>query len=848
MTKNDFAVVGQPLPKVDAWAKVVGETKYADDLFLPRMAYGKLLRSSHAHARIRSIDISRARALPGVYAVITGADLPPVKFGILPVSQDEEALCTDKVRMVGDALAAVAAVDEETAEQACRLIEVDYEPLPALMSIFDSLARPEVRIHEYGDGPNIHKSVALQFGDVDAAFAGAELVREDVFFFEGNNHLPMEQHAAVAHWAADGKVTLWSSTQTPHYVHRLLAKVLAVPAAHVRVIATPVGGGFGGKTDPFAHEIVACQLSKLIGRPVKIALTREEVFYTHRGRHPVLMWIRTGFSRRGDITGCHLRTWLDGGAYGSYGVASTFYTGVINPVTYKMPVYKFEAARIFTNKPPCGPKRGHGTPQPRFALECQIDKAAEQLGLDPAELRRRIVAEPFTKTANHLTVTTIGLGECIDKVVDASNWRAKRARHGITAEGTEPPSPGGSREGGGACTPAVQAEPPSPKKRGVGIACSAYLTGAGTAIYWNDMPHSGVIARADRSGGVAVLCGATDIGQGSDSILAYLTAEVLGIEPRDVHVHPADTSLTPVDLGSYSSRVTLMCGMAAIQAAERLRAAIFEAVARKLEVSPTALVARERKVGVPDDWDKAVPFARAVELGEAMHGVLAFPGSYAPPKRAGKYKGGGVGPSPCYSYSACVVELTVDEDTGQVDLHDVWIAHDVGRALNPLLVEGQVEGSIYMGIGEALMEEQTFRKGLHKQPSMLEYKSPTTLETPEIHTILVETDDPEGPFGAKEAGQGPLLPVIPAIANALHHALGIRIDEVPITPDKILKALELKRQGKPARVGPVKLPLFTFREPIVVESAFGQPADAVAVRPFADSRGSREGGGGPFSQ
>jgi 4-hydroxybenzoyl-CoA reductase subunit alpha len=812
MTKNEFTVIGRPLPKVDAWAKVVGETKYADDLFLPRMAYAKLLRSAHAHARIRSIDTSRARALPGVLAVVTAADLPRVKFGILPVSQDEEALCAEKVRMVGDPVAAVAAVDEETAEQACRLIEVDYEPLPALMSIFDSLAHPEVRIHEYGDGPNVHKNVALQFGEVEPAFEDAGLVREDVFFFEGNNHLPMEQHAAVAHWAADGKLTLWSSTQTPHYVHRVLAKVLDTPAAHIRVIATPVGGGFGGKTDPFSHEIVACQLSRLTGRPVKIALTREEVFYTHRGRHPVLMWIKTGFTKQGDITGCHLRTWLDGGAYGSYGVASTFYTGVINPVTYKIPVYKFEAARIFTNKPPCGPKRGHGTPQPRFALECQLDKAAEQLGLDPADMRRRIVAEPFTKTANHLTVTTIGLGECIDKVVEASGWRDKRARHGSAA------GPAGGR---------------SPKKRGLGIACSAYLTGAGTAIYWNDMPHSGVIARADRSGGVAVLCGATDIGQGSDSILAYLTAEVLGIEPKDVHVHPADTSLTPVDLGSYSSRVTLMCGMAAIQAAERLRDAIFKAVAKKLEVNPAALVARERKVGVPDDWDKAVPFARAVELGEAMHGVLAFPGSYAPPKRAGKYKGGGVGPSPCYSYSACVVELTVDEELGSVELENVWIGHDVGRALNPLLVEGQVEGSVYMGIGEALMEEQVFRKNLHKHPSMLDYKSPTTLETPEIHTILVETDDPEGPFGAKEAGQGPLLPVIPAIANAIHHALGIRIDEVPITPDKILKALDLKRAGKTPRVGPERLPLFTFKQPLVVESAFGEPADAVASRPFS---------------
>ncbi|MBI2493525.1 MAG: molybdopterin-dependent oxidoreductase [Candidatus Rokubacteria bacterium] len=804
MSKNQFSVIGQSLPKIDAWAKVTGETRYADDLFLPRMAYAKLLRSAHAHARLRAIDVSRARALPGVYAVLTGADLPPVKFGILPVSQDEEVLCTEKVRMVGDPVAAVAAVDEETAEQACRLIAVDCEPLPALMSIEESLAHPDVRIHEYGDGPNVHKNIALQFGDPEAAFARADLVREDVFFYEGNTHLPMEQHAAVAQWGADGKLTLWSSTQTPHYVHRVLGRVLDLPAAHVRVIAAPVGGGFGGKTDPFAHEIAACHLSRRIGRPVKITLTREEVFYTHRGRHPVLLWIKTGFTTQGDITGCHLKTWLDGGAYGSYGVASTFYTGVINPVTYKMPVYKFESARVFTNKPPCGPKRGHGTPQPRFALEVQIDKAAEQLGLDPAAMRKRIATEPFTKTANHLTVTTTGLAECIDKVVEASGWLDKRG--GRPARG--------------------------PRRRGIGLACSAYMTGAGTAIYWNDMPHSGVLARADRSGSVAVLCGATDIGQGSDSILAYLTAEVLGLAPKDVHVHPADTALTPVDLGSYSSRVTLMCGMAAIQAAERLKTALFKAVAPKLEVGPGALVARDGKIGVPEDWDKAVSFARAVELGEAMHGVLAFPGAYAPPKRAGKFKGGGVGPSPCYSFSACVIELTVDEETGEIEVHDVWIGHDVGRALNPLLVEGQVEGSVYMGLGEALMEEQVFRKHLHKAPSMLDYKSLTTLEMPEVHTLLVETDDPEGPFGAKEAGQGPLLPVMPAIANAVYHAVGVRIDEVPITPDKIVKALEARRQGKPARVGPDRIPVFAFKEPVVVESAFGQPADAIVTRPF----------------
>jgi CO/xanthine dehydrogenase Mo-binding subunit len=700
------------------------------------------------------------------------------------------------------------------------------------MSIEESLAHPEIRIHEYGDGPNVHKHVSLQFGDVEAAFARADLLREDVFYYEGNTHLPMEQHAAVAHAGPDGKLTLWSSTQTPHYVHRVLARVLDMPAARIRVVAAPVGGGFGGKTDPFAHEIVACRLSQRTGRPVKIALTREEVFYTHRGRHPVLMWIKTGFTREGDITGCHLKTWLDGGAYGSYGVASTFYTGVINPVTYKMPVYRFEGTRVFTNKPPCGPKRGHGTPQPRFALECQIDKAAEQLGLDPAEMRRRIAAEPFTKTANHLTVTTTGLVECIDRVVEASGWRAKwrgwRLRapaspaHSVPGEASEGASEGGAR----------RSEAPPEKRRGVGFACSAYMTGAGTGIYWNNMPHSGVLLRADRSGAVTIQCGATDIGQGSDSILASLPAEVLGIAPKDVHVHSADTSLTPVDLGSYSSRVTLMCGMAAIQAAERLRNVIGKAVAHTLEVGPGELAFRDGKVGVPGEWDKAVTFAQAVELGEAMHGVLAFPGSYAPPKRAGKYKGGGVGPSPCYSFTACVVELTVDEETGGVELHDVWIAHDVGRALNPLLVEGQTEGSVYMGIGEALMEGQVFRKGVVKHPSMLDYKSLTTLEMPEVHTILVETDDPEGPFGAKEAGQGPLLPVPPAIANAIYHAVGVRCDEVPITPDKIMKGLELKRQGTPARVGPEKIPVSGFKEPVVVESAFGQPADAVVARPF----------------
>ncbi|HSB61659.1 MAG TPA: molybdopterin cofactor-binding domain-containing protein, partial [Vicinamibacteria bacterium] len=394
-------VVGRSLPKVDAAAKVTGQTVFADDLVLPRMAYAKLLRSPHPHARIRKIDVTKAAALPGVLATLVGSELP-IPFGILPVSQDEHALAPDKVRFVGDPVAAVAALDEETAEAACRLIEVEYEVLPALMSIDEALARPEARIHEYGPRGNVHKEVSFDFGDVEAGFREADHVREDTFFFEGNTHLPMEQHAAVAAHGPDGKLTLWSSTQTPHYVHRALAKVLEMPPSHVRVIACPNGGGFGGKSDPFSHEIVVARLAMKTGRPVKITLTREEVFYCHRGRHPVKMWVKTGLKKDGTVTAMHFRSALDGGAYGSYGVASLYYTGALQTVTYRIPRYKFEGVRVFTNKPPCGPKRGHGTPQPRFGLEVQLDKVAERLGKDPADLRLSILQPPNSVTANFL--------------------------------------------------------------------------------------------------------------------------------------------------------------------------------------------------------------------------------------------------------------------------------------------------------------------------------------------------------------------------------------------------------------------------------------------------------------
>jgi len=803
-------VVGKPFRKVDARAKCTGQTKFADDIVLPRMLYCKILRTHLPHALIKSVDVSKAIALPGVLAVITGKDLP-IPYGILPVSQDEHALCVDKVRFIGDPVAAVAAIDEDIAFDAMNLIEMEYEPLNTISSIDEGILIDEPRIHEYGDEGNIHKKVSLEFGNVDEGFAEADLIREDTFFYEGNTHLPMEQHAAVGNFDPDNKLTLWSSTQTPHYVHRALAKVLELAASHIRVIATPNGGGFGGKSDPFNHEVVVCKLSMMTGRPVKVTLTREEVFYCHRGRHPVLMRVKTGVKRDGAITGMHFQSFLDGGAYGSYGVASTFYTGALQTVTYDVPRYKFQGLRAFTNKPPCGPKRGHGTPQPRYALEVQLDKIAEELKLDPAAMRRANLVKPGTVTANYLRIGSMGLGQCIDKVVAGSDWKNKFS-------GWD------------------KSNRKLPFGKGIGIACSSYLCGAGLPIYWNNMPQSGVQLRLDRQGGVCVMCGSVDIGQGSDSILAYIVAEILGIDPFDIRVVTADTDLTPVDLGSYSSRVTLMTGNAAIQAAERARELLVVATAEKLSVAIENISLGERRVFDVENPEVGVSFAEAVVLAESKFGTIGTVGSYSPPRSPGRYKGAGVGPSPAYSYSAAVAEVDVDPDTGIVVVERIWIAHDIGKSVNPMLVMGQVEGSVYMGLGEILMEEMSYRANrnvVHKFPSMLEYKSPTTMEMCDVKTYLIEDPDPNGPYGAKEVGQGPLLPVPPAVANAVYDAVAVRIDEVPITPEKVLKALREKAKGREGRYGPVSVPSVEWPEPLRVltpaEGGDGKEMPRVAV-------------------
>ncbi|MFQ5798728.1 MAG: xanthine dehydrogenase family protein molybdopterin-binding subunit, partial [Bacteroidota bacterium] len=742
--------------------------------------YGKILRSPHAHARILSIDTTRAEKLPGVITVMTGKELP-FKYGILPSSQDESPLCIDKVRFVGDGVAAVAAIDEFTAQEALKLISVRYELLPPVLSISDALRTDLPKIHpETKYENNVAKHVELEFGSVDEGFSAADYVREDEFFYGPSTHAMIEPHAALASFEPsqnsnsfkDGYLTLWTSTQTPHYVRRTLAKVLQMRTSHVRVIKPYLGGGFGGKSEPFALEFCASWLSIKSGRPVKITYTREEVFYSHRGRHATKMWLKTGMKKDGTITAVKYKAWLDGGAYGSYGVVTSYYTGQFLTMPYKVPQFKFESWRVYTNKPPSGPKRGHGGPQPRFAFEVHLDRIATELGMDPAEIRLKNLVESNSMTVNSLRITSCGIRDCIEKVLEASGWPEKRGK--------------------------------LPPGQGIGLAASAYISGAGKEIYWEGLPHSGAIVTIDRFGGATVLTGSADIGQGSKTVIASLVAETLGISISDIRVCEADTDLTPVDLGSYSSRVTFMAGNAVLRAAEELRQKMFEAAAGTLKTHISDLRAVRGEIVSRANSTKRLMFTDAVRLAETRFGTLCATGWYAPPKLGGTYKGAGAGPSPSYSFTAHVVMLEVDQETGNVKINNVWSAHDCGKALNKMMVEGQIKGCVAMGIGEALSEVLSYTRrtpgyqagshgGLSRATSLLNYTIPTAVDVPPLDVFIVESIDPEGPLGAKEAGEGPLLSVPPAIANAIYDAVGVRLSSIPFTPDKILKALKSKQ-------------------------------------------------------
>ncbi len=763
-----FQVVGTRVAKVDGIDLATGRGQFTDDIALPGMLHAKFLRSPHPHARITKIDTTAAEALPGVHAVLIGTDLPE-RYGVIPWTPDETALAVDKVRFVGDGVACVAAVDEDTANAACALVTVDYE---LLRPWFDPETAAEhgedPPIHEDAKHGNVSKHVELEFGEVDAGLSAAAHTVEGDFSFHGTAHTPIEPHCAVAHWDGE-RLTLWSATQIPHYVHKTVAKVMDLKASQVRVIQPYLGGAFGGKSDPFGHELCVAELARRTGRPVKALLTREEGFYLHRGRHPMDMHFRAGCGEDGRLTAVDSKILIDGGAYSSFGLVTTYYSGQLLTGPYCFPSYRFDSTRVFTNKPPCGPKRGHGSVQPRFAIEIQMDELAEQCGMDPIDFRRVNFVGSDVTTVNGQRITSNGFLECLDRVEEASGWAERRGRLG----------PG----------------------RGLGVAGSMYISGTNYAIYPNDMPQAGIQIRLDRSGIATVYSGASEIGQGSTSMAAMIVAEELGIPLDCVRMVVSDTDLTPVDLGAYSSRITFMLGNACVDAARKLRRQIQEAVADEWGIKPGRVFLGGGEVFDSENPDaRSITHVEAFELAEGRFETLGATGSYNTPDLGGDYRGGTIGASPAYSFTAHVVEVEVDGDTGEIRVPKAWVAHDCGRAISPVNVEGQCEGSTYMGIAEALTEHHEVytegpAAGLLKRPNLLDYTIPTTMDTPEIETLIVESLDPEGPYGAKEAGEGPLHGSIPALANAIHDAVGVRLRILPFTPDVVLAAIREKEEG-----------------------------------------------------
>ncbi len=730
---SEFSVIGKPIAMIDAAGKTTGAGKYTDDFKLPGMLIGKILHSPYPHARIVRIDSSRAKALEGVVAVVTGEDAPNT-YGILPVGHDETALAVGKVRYVGDHVACVAAVSEEIAERALELIDVEYEPLPAYFDPEQSMKAESDLIHENREH-NIEKDYHHVFGDPEKGFAEADYIAEGRYIANEVTHAAMEPHCTLANFELDpytgklGRLTVWSSTQVPYYLQHKLSLVLEMPMSQIRVIKPLVGGGFGGKSEIIPLEIIAAVTARAAKAPVKITYTREEVFWAHRGRPRTIIDLKTGVKTDGRVTAVACKVIQDGGAYCSYGVVTILYSGALLGALYDIPHIRYDGFRVLTNKPACGAMRGHGTVNVRFAFESQMDEICAKLNLDPAAVRRINLLKPPTITVNGLRVLSYGLPECIDQVITRSGWEERKGK--------------------------------LPKGRGLGMACSHYVSGAANSIIRSDMPHSTVNIKIDRDGGVVVYTGASEIGQGSDTMTAQVVAEILGCDLSRVRVIAADTDLTPIDLGSYSSRVTFMAGNAALRAAQDVKKNIVSAAAKRMGCAPEDVIMRNDRVYkrgvVPGDHDPTaaeilektdaprgrvdgqilrgsvlqtrkeqgpkehMSFEEAVVSAIDFHGALTGTGSYAPPveARGGRHKGGGVGPSPAYSYSAQVAEVSVDEETGQVTVHKIWAAHDCGRALNPVAVEGQVIGSVWMGLGQALEEEMIWKDGLLMNPGII---------------------------------------------------------------------------------------------------------------------------------
>ncbi len=757
--------IGAPLPLVDGPEKVSGKALFTADMAPAGALVGKILRSPWSHARILGVDVAKARLLPGVAAVITG-EACDVPFGVLPIAETEYPIARDRVRYRGEPLAAVAAVDERTAQAALDLIEVRAEPLPGYDDVQSALAEDAVQLHEKRPG-NVEREVTFELGDTAAGFADADLVHEETFRCAEINHVHMEPNATLAAWdEADGRLTVHSCTQVPYYVHRTVAKCLGLDEACVRMVKPHIGGGFGARTEALGFEVITSLLARAARGTVSLTLSREETFLCHRGRPETETRLKIGLTRDGTITAVECETTQRGGAYSGYGIVTILYAGSLLYGLYELPAVKYRGLRVLTNTPPCGAMRGHGTVNVRFAFENLLDAMADELGLDPFAVRRANALRELGFTANDLMVNSYGVPECLDKVERASGWAEKHGK--------------------------------LPAGRGIGMACSHYVSGAAKPVHWTGEPHATVALKLDWDGAVTVLTGAAEIGQGSSTMVAQCVGEVLGLGTERLRVVASDSAVTPKDNGSYSSRVTFMVGNAAIQAAEALKTVLVKAAAGKLEAAPEEIEVVGEVYRVAGSQDKGLDYAEIVTQALAENGTISVSGHFSTPKEAqgGRaYRGAAVGSTMAFSYAAQAVEVSVDPITAQVTVEKVWVAHDCGKALNPLAVEGQVQGSVWMGMGQALCEENRYHDGLPVHANLIDYRVPTFVDSPDIEVQIVESNDPNGPFGAKEAGEGSLSGFLPALASAIADATGHRPLDCPMTPDVLFKALAKRKAG-----------------------------------------------------
>ncbi len=759
-------VIGNRTPLVDGRWKVTGQARYGDDIRLPNELIGRIVRSPHHYARVLSIDCTEALDLPGVVAIATGADAEN-KFGVLPVTKDEHAMAVDRVRHAGDLVACIAAENEAVAREAERLIKVEYGILDSIHDMRDGLEDSENPIHDRGKyhigDSNIQKRVFQEFGDIDGMHENAIASHRKNWFFAGVNHAFTEPHAVVAHWDPSGRLTLYTPQQVPHYVHRALADVLEIPMHQINVHRTFVGGGFGGKSDPFPHEMCAAILARKSGRPVRITFDREEVYWVNRGRHPSRIEMNLHADSEGRICGIETDALIDGGAFASFGHVTTYYNGVLHTAPYEIGAFHYTGARVWTNKPASGAMRGHGAVNSRCAVEVGIDDLSEKLRVDPITFRLANLLPPHSATITGFRVTSIGMRECLERVKKESGWDEKFRK--------------------------------MPLGRGIGIGCGFFISGSGLPIHWdpNKFPHATVHLKIDMDGGVTVHTGAAEIGQGSDTVVAQSVAEVLGLPLDMIRIRARESDTSPVDLGSYSSRVTFMNANAAISAAMKIRDELISATSEITGADSSTLIIGDRRIFVKNDPAVGVSYLEALHKSQEDRGALVASGAYRTPPMGKTHKGAAAGLAPAYSFSAYVTEVDVDVETGITKVRKVWAAHDCGKALNPLAVEGQIIGSCHMGLGQVLSEEMRYgRNGHLLNPDLLDYKIPSIHEMPEVFPIIVESNDPEGPFGAKEAGEGPLLPILPSVCNAVYDAIGVRSSELPITPDRMYRLIERK--------------------------------------------------------